>query len=219
MARNRHPEETVEKILSTAKRLFAERGYEHTTIADIVSATGMSKGAFYHHFKSKEDVYDRICDQYYDSQEWMQDATKFPGENALEKMRGLFAFLLSDPEKLELDRLGGGNCDIIANNPKVVWLTLESTVRDASPIVADLIRLGNLDGSLHVTQPKETSEAFMMLMNIWVGIFISGREDFQDKMTFLKSMTDALGLPLINDHIMAVAMNYYDQVMSKFALL
>lgn len=46
MARNKHPEETVEKILSVSRRLFAERGYEHTTIADIVAATGMSKGAF-----------------------------------------------------------------------------------------------------------------------------------------------------------------------------
>ena len=99
MARNKHPEETVEKILSVSRRLFAERGYEHTTIADIVAATGMSKGAFYHHFKSKEDVYDRITDQYYESKDWMRDATKFPGRNALEKMRGLFGFLLSDPAK------------------------------------------------------------------------------------------------------------------------
>ena len=53
MARNKHPEETVEKILDVSIRLFAEKGYERTTIQDITDALGMSKGAIYHHFKSK----------------------------------------------------------------------------------------------------------------------------------------------------------------------
>ena len=49
MARNKHPEETVAKILDVSMRLFTEQGYEHTTIQDIVDALGMSKGAIYHH--------------------------------------------------------------------------------------------------------------------------------------------------------------------------
>ena len=48
MARNKHPEETVAKILDVSMRLFTEQGYEHTTIQDIVDALGMSKGAIYH---------------------------------------------------------------------------------------------------------------------------------------------------------------------------
>ena len=64
MARNKFPEETERRILEVSRRLFTEKGYEHTTIQDIVDALGMSKGAIYHHFKSKEDIYDRICDSY-----------------------------------------------------------------------------------------------------------------------------------------------------------
>lgn len=216
MARNKHPEETVAKILAAARRLFSERGYESTTIADIVAATGMSKGAFYHHFKSKEEVYDRICDAYYDKQEWMSDATKFPGETALAKLQGMFAFLLSDPEKLELDKLGGGNADVLLYNPKIVCLALLSTIQDASPVVEALIREGNADGSIHVAQPKETAEAFMMLMNMWVGVFIGDKDDFIAKMNFLKSFTDAMGFPLLNVKLIAVALNYYDTVMENF---
>ena len=210
MARNKHPEETVEKILSVSRRLFAERGYEHTTIADIVAATGMSKGAFYHHFKSKEDVYDRITDQYYESKDWMRDATKCPGRNALEKMRGLFGFLLSDPAKLDLDKMSVS----IKLNPRLVLLALESTVRDAAPVVEVLIREGNADGSLHVAQPRETAEAFMLLMNMWVGVFIGDRADFTAKIAFLKSMTDSLGLPILNQELIDVAMRYYDDIMA-----
>ena len=215
MARNKHPEETVEKILSVSLKLFMEKGYDHTTIQDIVDALGMSKGAVYHHFKSKEDIFDRICDQYYDSKDWMRDATRFPGETALEKMRGLFAFLLSDPAKLDLDRISGS----IVLNPKLVLLALQSTIRDAAPVVEALIREGNADGSLHVKQPRETAEAFMLLMNMWVGTFVGDRENFIGKMTFLKSFSDALGLPLIDDRIMSVALDYYDSIMANLAIL
>ena len=54
MSRNKYPEMTVEKILDTAQQLFLEKGYDNTTIQDIVDHLGgLSKGAVYHHFKSK----------------------------------------------------------------------------------------------------------------------------------------------------------------------
>ena len=57
MARNKHPEETRSLILDVAFRLFMEKGYEHTSIQDIIQQLGgLSKGAIYHHFKSKEDI-------------------------------------------------------------------------------------------------------------------------------------------------------------------
>ena len=57
MARNKHPEETVGQILDVASRLFLEKGYEHTSIQDIINNLGgLSKGAIYHHFKSKEEI-------------------------------------------------------------------------------------------------------------------------------------------------------------------
>lgn len=41
-----------------------EKGYENTTIQDIIDALGnLSKGAIYHHFKSKEDILEAVCDQ------------------------------------------------------------------------------------------------------------------------------------------------------------
>lgn len=49
MPRNKYPEQTVEKILDAAAALFAEKGYQSTTLQDIIDATGLSKGAVYHH--------------------------------------------------------------------------------------------------------------------------------------------------------------------------
>ena len=45
MARNKHPEETVNRILTTAFRLFMEKGYEHTSVQEIIdNLGGLSKG-------------------------------------------------------------------------------------------------------------------------------------------------------------------------------
>ena len=64
MARNKHPEETVEKILTVSAKLFMEKGYEHTTLQDIIDDLGgLTKGAIYHHFKGKEEILLAIADR------------------------------------------------------------------------------------------------------------------------------------------------------------
>ena len=66
MARNKYPELTVEKILEVSQRLFLEKGYEQTTIQDIVdNLGGLTKGAVYHHFKSKEEIINALGDKMY----------------------------------------------------------------------------------------------------------------------------------------------------------
>lgn len=52
----RNPELTREKILKKSGLLFNTQGYKSTSISDITTATGFTKGAIYRHFKSKEDL-------------------------------------------------------------------------------------------------------------------------------------------------------------------
>jgi AcrR family transcriptional regulator len=54
------------EFLQTSLELFYEKGYENTTIQDIIDHLGVSKGAFYHYFKSKEDVIVAIARGYTD---------------------------------------------------------------------------------------------------------------------------------------------------------
>ena len=64
MARNKHPEETVNLILDVALALFFEKGYDNTSIQDIIDGLGgLTKGAVYHHFKSKEDILSAALDR------------------------------------------------------------------------------------------------------------------------------------------------------------
>src|SRR4051812_32716571 len=45
-----------ERLLDVATRLFAERGFEGTSVQEIVAAAGVTKGAMYHYFASKDDL-------------------------------------------------------------------------------------------------------------------------------------------------------------------
>ena len=59
-------EETRQKILSSATRLFSLNGYDATGVAEICETAGVSKGAFYHHFPSKQDVFLNILNAWLD---------------------------------------------------------------------------------------------------------------------------------------------------------
>ena len=63
MAKGNRGKKTRSDILQTASRLFALNGYFHTSTSDILESVSISKGAFYHHFKSKEDLALAILEQ------------------------------------------------------------------------------------------------------------------------------------------------------------
>ena len=57
-------EETRSHILDVAGELFAQRGYDATSVADICDGAGVTKGAFYHHFESKQAVFLELRDRW-----------------------------------------------------------------------------------------------------------------------------------------------------------
>ena len=64
MALQARAEATRRKIIETAVELFGEIGYGETGLADVLQRAGVSKGAFYYHFDSKEAVATAIIDEF-----------------------------------------------------------------------------------------------------------------------------------------------------------
>lgn len=60
----KEPKERKQEILDTAMRLFYEKGYEKTSIADIAKAIGVAQGLCYRYFPSKEALFDSAIEQY-----------------------------------------------------------------------------------------------------------------------------------------------------------
>ena len=56
--------ETKENIIDNAYRLFLTNSYEAVSISDISKAIGFTKGALYHHFENKEDLFKAVIDKY-----------------------------------------------------------------------------------------------------------------------------------------------------------
>lgn len=52
--------DSKEQILNTALNLFLQKGFKEVTMRELVEGAGLSKGAFYHYFKSKEDVFEEV---------------------------------------------------------------------------------------------------------------------------------------------------------------
>jgi AcrR family transcriptional regulator len=55
-------EATIASILKAARKLFSARGFADTSIDDIAAAAGVAKGAVYHHFESKEEIFTQVLE-------------------------------------------------------------------------------------------------------------------------------------------------------------
>ena len=106
MSRNKYPEQTVERILDAAQRLFLEKGYEATTIQDIVDELGgLTKGAIYHHFKSMADIMNALGDRMFLESDPFRAVEGRKDLNGLEKMREVVRLHQADAEQ-QLKSLG-----------------------------------------------------------------------------------------------------------------
>jgi AcrR family transcriptional regulator len=56
-------EATVERLLESARRLFADKGFAATSLDEVVADAGVTKGALYHHFQSKRDLFRAVFDR------------------------------------------------------------------------------------------------------------------------------------------------------------
>ena len=146
MARNRHPEETVNLILDVAFRLFMEKGYEHTSIQDIINNLGgLSKGAIYHHFKSKEDILLAVTDRMTAESNQMLAVIRDRSDlNGREKLRTIFRESINRPVQNDIFTVAPD----FHNNPKLLFSLLHDTIDNAAPnYILPIIRQGISDGS------------------------------------------------------------------------
>jgi AcrR family transcriptional regulator len=87
---------TREHIIEAADRLFYRQGYEHTSFADIADAVQISRGNFYHHFKSKDAILDAVIAQRLADTQQMLDGWERAGEHPRERIRCFIHLLVAN---------------------------------------------------------------------------------------------------------------------------
>lgn len=147
MSRNKYPEQTVEKILDAAACLFAQKGYAHTTLQDVIDETGLSKGAVYHHFKSKEEIAAKVGDRM--GAEFTATLAHIRDDDAmtgLQKLQAVFAASLLPQRQQALGRA----LPRLWDDPQFLSIELHDLLEKTIPIyITPMIQQGTTDGSIH----------------------------------------------------------------------
>ncbi len=203
MARNKHPEETVNLILDVAFRLFIEKGYEHTSIQDIIDHLGgLSKGAIYHHFKSKEDILVAVTDMMTSESNQMlaviRDRSDLSGK---EKLKTIFRESIIRPVQNDIFTVAPD----FHNNPKLLFSLLHDTIENVAPnYILPIIEQGISDGSIQTDYPEQLAELILLAANVWMNpmIFDSSEEDSYGKFMVFRQMLQGFGLDIVDSEIL-----------------
>lgn len=156
----------MRKILDTAERLFIEKGYDRASLQDIIDETGLSKGAIYHHFSSKEDIFYSICDRIGQRNgEILMKVRDDPALNGLDKLRTIFKVSLQPERQAKMFSM----MPYLLDNAKFLATEMQSIFSEVVPVfVEPIIRQGIADGSIRTDHPRELAEAMMLLSDIWI---------------------------------------------------
>lgn len=203
MARNKHPQETVNLILDVAFRLFMEKGYERTSIQDIIDHLGgLSKGAIYHHFKSKEDILMAVTDRMTEeSNKMLVDIRDSKGLSGQEKLKKLCKESILRPEQDDIFTAAPN----LKDNPKLVFTVIRESVDLVAPqYVLPIIQEGIEDGSIHTDYPEELAELLMLTANVWLNpmLFDDSTEKIYRKFTVLSEMLKGMGLDIFDEEML-----------------
>lgn len=212
MGRNKYPEQTLENILSTSAKLFIQKGYEQTSIQDIMDALSISKGGVYHHFKSKEEILEAVIEKrsqhvYETLNDLIQNT---PAPNSKEKLKKILHHIATDTETHALDIV----LSVQVKNPHFVVSGIQNCVKLDAPITSKLIAAGVEDGSINTTDPELCGEVFLLLLNFWINPILFDRDFSQTRkrLYYLKSLMCLLGLDIIDDDFIEAMMNAYDKM-------
>lgn len=203
MARNKHPEETVNLILDVAFRQFMEKGYEHTSIQDIIDHLGgLSKGAIYHHFKSKEDILVAVTERMtQESNRMLARIRDCTGLSGRDKLKMIFKESISRPVQNDIFTVAPD----FHNNPKLLFSLLHDTIEEAAPnYIEPIIEQGIADGSIKTDYPKQLAELILLAANVWMNpmIFGSTEEESCKKFLIFDQMLKGFGLDIVDGEML-----------------
>ena len=95
---------TRNQIVEAADQLFYRQGYEHTSFADIADAVQISRGNFYHHFRSKDDILDAVINARLANTRRMLERWEIEGKHPADRIRSFIHILLAN--RADIKRYG-----------------------------------------------------------------------------------------------------------------
>ena len=190
------PDEWRKEILDATKMLFASKGYEETSISDIMDMAGGAKGMFYRCFKSKEELMYALGSQMFLEDNPFEAVRGRDDLNSLQKIRLLLALNQSDTKRNQINM----QAIPILKDPHILATAVGENRRVLTPLWLELLEEGKKDGSIKTEYTKELSE-LLPLINFWLmpSVFPATEEELLHKYHFVKEVLAHMGLPLYDD--------------------
>jgi AcrR family transcriptional regulator len=184
------PETRKAEIITAARRLFATRAYENTTMQDVIEELGIAKGTIYYYFKSKEELLDAVIDQMGDEAvARMQYALDNATGNALEVFQQLIAAgNIADENPEIMEQL---------HNPRNAGMhaaMMAVAVKRSAPLYAQVVEQGCREDLFHAANPLETSEFILTSIQFLMdtGIYQWSQEDLMRRAMALPGFIETL---------------------------
>ncbi len=165
-------EETRAKIMESAVKLFSTQGYNKASVDDICTEAGISKGAFYHHFKTKQELFLALLDG------WLQTI-----DNAIEASKDKTApetFMQMTEAFPYIFATAGENLPIFlefwtqASRDKKIWDASIAPYRRYHKYFTSLIKKGVEEGSFVEVDPALASR---MIVSTAMGLLLQSLLD------------------------------------------
>lgn len=157
------PEIRKNEILATAQRFFFEKGFDSTSIQDIIDALGIAKGTFYHYFNSKTELLDQLMESVTDDMYSVLTPIVKSDIPAVDKFNTMFregtAFKITNPEVFII------MLKVMFTDENTLLRTkmYRKMVEKLTPMYIDIIKQGNDEGVFHVSMPDDIAELLLQI--------------------------------------------------------
>ncbi len=167
MARTvKDPDVRRNEILDVAQQLFLTKGYDNTSVQDILDGVGIAKGTFYHYFDSKIALLDNLIDRIINEtmKGWETHIIDNQKLCALEKLDQYFDTAME--WKTERREFFMDIVRVIYRDENAIYRhkMMQASLRYVAPILARIIEQGVSEGVFHTGYPQETAEIIFVLL-------------------------------------------------------
>jgi AcrR family transcriptional regulator len=162
-------EETRDRLLQAALNSFAEQGYDATGVAEICQRAGVSKGAFYYHFASKQALFVALLEQWLAALDREMARLAPPAATAVENLQAMVGLLQ------QVFRDASGRLPMFlefwrqAARDETIWQATMAPFKRYHTLLAGAIRQGIAEGSL---RPCDPEQAARVLISMAVGMVL-----------------------------------------------
>ncbi|WP_231571013.1 TetR/AcrR family transcriptional regulator [Gordoniibacillus kamchatkensis] len=188
-----YKEERRAAILEGALYIFAEKGYAATTIDDIVRHLGISKGAIYNYFTSKDDIYTQIMDSRMNRFAQSLRGSFGPETSAAEKLRYLIRRLTDQPLG-DLRRLLSFHIEysLRASRQEELKAAIQKHAESALAFMTELIAEGKRNGEFRADADERVAASMFWALRDGIALDLLSHGEQDEYKGLMNGMEDML---------------------------